>query len=209
MISDITKHELSLWILQLLASASKSGITPITKSLFHSLFFLSNILSPLYEMEAPFHLVMKYRRGPFYPDAQRELDMLTISGLIDIKDLSISRDKHGAWTLALYSLTAEGLRVLNGIKPLAFSLKLSNYLDDVCYAYSDRDNLSTEKHLLQDETYSKSGAVEKAVLHFENTESNKSLNRALGFKDIMPDSLTPSEQDLLRIYAKYLELKAA
>ena len=74
--TDITR----VWLTYLLMAAHRTGLAPMSKKRLHRLVFLSNCLAPLFEATPASAQIVKYKRGPFYPVVQWELDRLaTIS----------------------------------------------------------------------------------------------------------------------------------
>ena len=97
-----------VWLLLLLDGAERAGIAPLAEMRLHRLVFLANVLAPVYDLPVEDGKVVKYRRGPFYPDVQWDLDRLAVSGLADISEIRHIKDEHGWWFSAKYGLRKQG-----------------------------------------------------------------------------------------------------
>src|SRR5258708_3989440 len=94
-----------VWLLLLPDGAERVGLIPISKLRLHRLAYLANALSPLYDLPVPDGQIVKYKRGPYYPDLQWDIDRLAVQGSIRIYVIRHARDKFGWWLDADYGLT--------------------------------------------------------------------------------------------------------
>src|SRR5580704_18335291 len=93
-----------VWLTYLLMAAYRTGLSPISKKRLHRLVFLSNCLAPLFVATPASAQIVKYKRGPFYPVVQWELDRLTAMGVLNVANIIYFRDKDGWWQEADYSI---------------------------------------------------------------------------------------------------------
>src|SRR5260221_11854995 len=86
-------------IITLLAAAEQAGLAPMPISKFHTFAYLSNVLSPVWEMLPLDGKVLKRGLGPFYPILQRDLDRLVGIGIVLISHVAhvFGEDRH--WRL--------------------------------------------------------------------------------------------------------------
>ena len=91
------------WLVLMVRACQDAGLSPIPKDRFHQLIYLSNCLAPLFEETPAAARIVKFERGPFYPEVQRQLDHLSATSVLDICDVRYIRDKFGAWMTASYA----------------------------------------------------------------------------------------------------------
>ena len=197
------------WILALCCGLSKSGFTPLKSDLLHKVLFFANCLSPIYKQSPPSNLVMKHRRGPFYPTAQHDLDRLAIQGFLSITDFRYESDTNGVWTYANYSVNTSGAEFVKTLTKFNKWNKIVKYLDDIAYAYSEIQSEISEKINDYDLTYNSPGKSLNDVIDFSKIELNYSARTSKAFFRISPSVLIPYSRDVLVLYMKFLESKAA
>ena len=203
------KYRTRLWLLMLLAAAGRTGFARLEKSRLHRILFLSNCLAPIYHRTGPSHLVMRYVRGPFYPDAQWDIDRMVAQGLISVTDVQIVKDKHGPWMHANYGITRTGFDLIRDARSLTTVTPIWEFMLDLTAAYASVKNERRDSSVLKDVTYDQPGIPDKGVINFADHFRNLSTRTANTFVDLAPEMLKPGRQDRLVLYLKYLELRAA
>src|SRR5437773_1894874 len=93
-----------VWVLFALDACDRTGLTPIAKQRFHRLGFLSNCLARLFAATPPSERVLNYKRGPYYPDVQWQVDRLVAMGCISPTDLLLEPDQFGPWLSVNYEI---------------------------------------------------------------------------------------------------------
>lgn len=198
-----------IWLLMLMAATGRTGIPKVDKTKLHSLLFLSNCLAPIYRTHRPDHLVMKYVRGPYYPEAQWDIDRMTVQGYINVDELKTSVDKIGPWTSAQYSISRSGFELVQDVIAISTVSPVWEFMKDLGAAFASVEREVQNRSVLKDVTYDQPGISERAVISFKDDIRNYSVKAANTFVDLSPEMLKPGRQDRLRMYLRYLELRAA
>jgi hypothetical protein len=98
-----------MWLLLLLDAAERSGIAPVSVKRLHRLVYLANAMAPVYDLLTPDGYILKYKRGPFFPVVQWDIDRLSAQGLAQVSNSKRLEDELGWWFEANYSLTKLGM----------------------------------------------------------------------------------------------------
>src|SRR5713101_4289512 len=147
------------WALLLLAKSSQTGISPIGSLTLHRLQFFANSLAPVYRTRPPAAVVMKLKRGPFYPNAEDDLDTLCISGLADIRNVKWHATDGRAWKTADYDLSDSGFVLCKQLeKGSLWCENVSAFLHDLVFAYADLAEKTASDTAFRDLTYAQKGA---------------------------------------------------
>lgn len=201
--------EVRYWSLCLLAAAESAGLCPITKERFHSYFFLANALAPTYGELGVVGVVMKLARGPYYPELDWHLTRLCIQGFAAAKEFKITKDKLGAWTHADFTLTKSGAGFVTALKNFPNWKQRFDFFTDVATGLARLLERRIDTAIQSDDTYARPGITNHQVTRFFDAESNYSIQSIDRLREVVPEDLNYSRQDLLRTYAKLLDLKAA
>lgn len=196
-----------MWMLLVVRGAAASGLTPMPLALFHRLVFLSNTLAALYDAAPPSEFVMKHRRGPFYPQAQRELEWLSVRGLTELSDLHWT----GEGTIeASVTLSSAGNQLVEAsVEASRWCRDVVSFLTDLAAAVASVDEGSEVAVADHDLTYSQKWARPYSVIAFRQPEDRLSVKGAQRIVEELPSKLQPHRQQKLRIYLQYLEELAA
>ncbi len=97
-------HWRRAWLVSILDAAARAGLTPIEHTLIHRAAFLSNALAPVYRVDVEHGLVTRWKRGPFFPELQWDLDRLAAMGLASFDRIRHARDSRGWWFDVRYRL---------------------------------------------------------------------------------------------------------
>jgi len=201
-------HHLA-WTLLLMDGIRRGGIEDVDSLRFHRLQFFSNSLAPIYGQRPPIELVIKLERGPFYPDAQDDIDTLAITGLVDIRDVKWHNKGDRVWKTATYTLAPSGFEFAKRLT--AESLwceRVGAFLHDLALAYSDLADEALDALALRDLTYAQEGVSIGDIIPFK-ADRNLSVRATGAMAAMLPVSFTPNRRNKLRIYLKYLEGLAA
>ncbi len=84
-------------VMLLLDAAERAAVTPLASPRLHAFAYLSDVLSPVWDLPAFDGKILKIDGGPHYPDLQEELDHLVVLGLVEVSDLEyVGRGENGA-----------------------------------------------------------------------------------------------------------------
>lgn len=202
--------EVRYWALCLLAALEGAGLCPADKDQFHGHFFLANALAPTYGEQGVVGMVMKLARGPYYPELDWHLTRLSIQGFVTTSKFRVKVDKQGAWTHAALSLSDSGAVLVTGMRRLSMWEHRFQFFTDMAMGLARlRDDKRMSAAVRTDDTYDRPGLSNRAVTRFVDPESNRSVQTMARLRAAVPAGLQYSKQDLLRTYAKLLDLKAA
>jgi hypothetical protein len=203
------EHRLA-WALFLTRACEKTGIYPLSLQTFHRLIYFANCLAQVYEYSPPSQLVMKQKWGPYYPNAQMDLDRLVLMGLVDISNLRWERSAQRTSKLADFTITESGFSLCTRLARDAIWFKeAESFLFDVCSAYTSIGDETADQASESDLTYSQKGVPAGSVIVFSEESRNPSARGARYFEHAAPSLAIPNRQHQLRLYMKFLEGKAA
>jgi hypothetical protein len=189
----------------LLGASHKAGLLPLDKRVLHRLIFLSNCLAPLFEETPASARIVKYKRGPFYPVIQWNLDRLAATGVINISGVRYEMDDFGVWMEAHYSINEQTKQVIRRCREITYGQRLDEYLTEVTFGFASLNQRSWEKLALKDRTYDAPGTSDGAFIDFTEEERNFSVQAAEAFKKVLPKEITPSRKEELFLYLRFLE----
>jgi len=187
----------------------RAGLLEVESLKFHRLQFFSNSLAPIYKTKPPVELVMKLERGPFYPDAQEDIDMLCVCGLASVRQVKWHAKGDRVWKTATYGLTAVGFEFASQLmKESLWCEDIATFMHDLVMAYSDLSDDVLDIVALKDVTYAQKGVSIGDVIPF-TTDRNLSVRATSAIAAMLPQGYEPNRRNQLRIYLKYLEQLAA
>jgi hypothetical protein len=199
-----------IWVLLLLRATSQSGLCPIDNHLFHRIIYFSNCLSTVYGQHPPAAIVMKLRRGPFYPKAQWDLDCLAVQGLATVSGLEYVRVGQSQIYRADYDVSKVGVVLAKQlVEESTWCQEIFEFFGDLLAAFADLRDENFNGVAMHDLTYNQPGQSEHAIISFVNEETNLSARAAQSFVDTIPETILPNRQHRLLLYMKYLERLAA
>lgn len=192
------------WLLGLLTLANRAGLRPVPKSQLHSLVFLANSLAPIYEDTGVDSRVIRYEHGPFYPDAQWDLDRMAAQGLLRIEDIRYERIDTKWWLNAAYSVTDRGEEMYARCGELPLIQRSYRFLLELVNAFASlsRDSLDTAP--LQDAIYRKPGQPNWAPLVFDDPQDNYAVLTAQTFDELVGPEIRLAPKERLDLYFDYL-----
>lgn len=203
---SITHVQRRAWLLMLLDGAERAGVVPIESMRLHRLAFLANCLSPVYDLPAADGKILKYRRGPFYPELQWDIDRLVVQGFLSMLDLQHVMDEFGPWFTANYSLAARGVEAVHVMEQTPNGARVHAYLQEVGAAFSSLREESRQDAALEDATYSNPFVHEGSLIDFgEWQRRNYSEAAAHAFAAVVPENVRLGRRDELHLYFRYLD----
>lgn len=196
-----------VWVLIALDACDRAGLLPIGKTRLHRMVFLSNCLAELYQATPPAKRVLKYKRGPFYPDVQWQLDRLSAMGLVRVANLLIAKDHHGPWMDADYSITLAGIETTKTIRETPVGKSTGQYIDEIVFAFARISGRRLDEVALNELNYAAPGVAEGALITFENQLSNLAIQKAHEFERQAPDALAKRAREQIQLYLRYVDRK--
>lgn len=189
------------WLILLVDACQKAGLTPIPKDRFHRIIYLSNCLAPLFQETPEAARLVKFRRGPFYPHVQWQLDHLGAVGVLDISELSYIRDEVGSWMLASYGPNQSTAAIIERLTMTAYGRRLAEYLTEVVFAFAALRGKFWDEVALHDTNYL--GRGEDSMINLDR--ENLSMRTAEHFQTLLPAGIRPSQRQELFVYLRFLE----
>ncbi len=194
------------WLLGLLWHAKQAGVSPIEKGQVHALVFLANGLAPIYEDAGVDARVIKHPRGPFYPDAQWDLDRMVGQGLLHISQVRLTEDDvHQRWWFdARYAVTHRGAALFAECRKVPLLERSYRFLVELTAAFASLTQDARERAPLQDVIYSTPNRGERAALVFENLDDNYAALTADAFAEIAGPNLRLHPRERVHLYLAFL-----
>ena len=211
-------------ILMLLDASERAGIAPLASSRFHTLAYLADVLSPVWNLPAFDGKILKLDDGPHYPDLQREVDALVVLGLVEVTNLHYtSREDGGARISGSYSLRINseplstifaGLGISEGSVPLdpddrhvhAFLVELASALGTL--QDNEVDVIASIDPTYSDKRIAPSNIVDFAAWSRDDPRANPSYLAVNRFSTFLPANANLSAGERLYLYARFLRRKA-
>ena len=205
----LTREHVRAWLLILIGASSTAGLTPLSDQLFHRMVFLSNSLANLYETQPPAELVLKQDRGPYYPQAEFELERLVVQGLVGMTGMRWTEGADRQME-ARFSLSPAGLACVRYlVSTSGWCAGVQSFLNDLSAAVAHVHEGNEVSAADRDLTYSQPGIQDRTVISFRSWEERLSQRATEEIANLSPPGCEPSRQHQLRLYLKYLERLAA
>lgn len=193
------------WVLGLVVMANWSGLRPLSKSHAHSLIFLANSLAPIYEDTGLESRVIKHEHGPFYPDAQWDLDRLVGQGLLNVSGITLSETGGRWWMDGAYEASASGRAAFKEFRTLPLLERSYRFLLELTNAFASLQQDARNRAALTDVIYATPNRANRTALVFEYAEQNFSSLTAAAFDDLAGPDVALSPKERLQLYFGYLE----
>ncbi len=204
---DIDKLRRRVRLIVLLNAAENAGLTPFPIIQLHTFAYLSNVLSPVWDMPALEGKVLKRRGSPFYPALQRDVDRLVGMGVILVSNISHVLDEDQRWRLKCsYHLNHPFADpILKCIKEFENERKALNFIQELAYALSALSADDLGRATSEDATYADPIIDFDNVVDFAEWEiENFSANAAQYFGHLFPAQMTATPGELLHLYVHHL-----
>jgi hypothetical protein len=208
-VSPQSNLETRYWCVSLLAAMEVAGFVPAKRARIHALFFLTNALAPAYGDSPQIGMVMNHPRGPYYPEVDWHLARLSVQMVLKVSNLRFYRDAHGPWASSDFRITEHGAAQIAVLKAITLWQKRIEFLSDVTRGLARLDNECIDPAVRADDTYERPGAKYRDVYAFGIGESNYTIRRLSRLRAAAPHGLPFSRQDLIRTYARLLNLQAS
>jgi hypothetical protein len=192
-------------VLLLLDAAEQADLTPLSSQRLHRMAFLANCLSPVYDIPVLDGEILKYPRGPFYPDLQWDVDRLVFMGLAEISNIQHERDELGWWFSASYALSPIGVdRVERVISEIPSARDRHGFYLEVAGAYATLGMEGREDAALQDANYRNEDVFQRGLIDYSEIGENFSIQAVDIFSRFTPPGVGVTSRDKLYLYFRYL-----
>jgi hypothetical protein len=194
-------------ILNLMAAASRAGLTPIGQPELHALAYLVNALSPVWELEALDEATLKLQRGPFYASVQQGVDRLVGMGLVSVsrteyEELTDGRVRFSGWFEYESVRCGAILREAHNFEEEQDMFRLAL---EVCLSASAAPDEIVEV-AMRDLDYSDlSVSGDHAITVSSDTAPGRTIAFAEHFSTLMPTRYMATPASNTSLYIKYLQ----
>jgi len=203
-------------VLLLLDAAERAAVAPLSTDRLHTLAFLADVLSPVWNLSAFDQVVLKSSGGPFFPDLQREMDRLVAAGLLEVTKIRyVTRPNEGARIEGCYGLRfgsphLEALLARLGARGESDALdpndfKVHAFLVELAGAIARLSADELDRAAAADVTYSDRQIDNNNLIYMTSpSRSSRSADTAERFATFMPQGANLSPGEKLYLYATYL-----
>jgi hypothetical protein len=192
-----------LWVLLAMDACDRGGISPIPKDRFHRLIFLSNCLAQVFGADPPAKRIIKYKRGPFYPDIQWQIDRLVTMQWVDLHGLLLEQDQYGAWLDADYQISGQGIKIAETFSRTPLGQSTAAYIDELVFGFARLDLRRLDDIPLNELNWRPAG--EGALITFEDADANLAVRKTAEFQHLAPEVLTNRLREQVQLYLRYIE----
>jgi hypothetical protein len=199
-----TEVERWAWILLLLDSAERAGLTPIETPRFHTLAFFANCLAPVYDLPAASDKIIKFARGPFYPDFQWDLDRLVAMGFVELRSFEPFQDARGWWFTASYVASARALHSIEYLRESPRLARIHAFQRELASAFADLPDVVQGTSPERDATFADPTVPEGALIDFAAWADNHSGQAAEAVSQLVGPGLRLGPRDRIHLYFRYL-----
>lgn len=195
-----------LRVILLLDALNDAGLVPIPILHLHAFAYLTNVLSPVWQMPVMNGKVLKRQGGPFYPDLQFDMDRMVGMGMIVIYQVGHVLDDENNWRLdgkykLNHALTENIFQTLSSYPEEA---ELRDYIGELAFALSSLSDEELGQAFQEDATYSDPVVANNNVVNFEDVRKNYSANAAQRFDQLDKSrAITPGEK--INLYVSHLQ----
>lgn len=198
-----------MWLLVLLDGAERIGVAPLSVERLHRLVYLANAMAPIYDLLTPDGYLLKYKRGPFFPEVQWDIDRLCVQGLGRADNLQTKHDELGWWFDAGYSLTRQGMAAVDYAMQLEEIGRKAAFLREVVRAFAgllreeERTPDQADAILLQDIAYSRADV--EGPIDFQSASENLTALAATAIARRVNDKTSSERREKVHLYFRYLD----
>jgi hypothetical protein len=197
-----------MWLLTLLDASERIGITPLSAQRLHRLVYLANAMAPVYDLLTPDGYLLKYKRGPFFPEVQWDIDRVCAQGLANAYNLKTLKDELGWWFEADYGLTPIGMAAVDKALRLPEMTRKASFLREVVRAFAsviNDENTQAEQDdiVLMDISYDH--ADDQGPIDFDTATRNLTVLAADAIARRVDKEETASRRQTVHIYFRYLD----
>lgn len=210
------------WVLFLINAAEAAGLEGLNRHRLHALLFMSFASSRYYDIEPLRQRAQRTSAGPYYRAAHVALGMLTLSGLVEVKEFRAHPSAKDLQFDGEFFATREGLAVSAKLRETNRGAALYRFLLDLCLGasttldaeeeQSEQDKKSElDKVLVRDLTYQQVIRRPGNSLAIEETPGEKTPTfRGLrSIDDYLRERMTVNNRDVLSAYQKLLQRRAS
>ena len=202
----------------LLDASREAGLEPLPTSRLHLIGYLSNVLSPIWDMptnigsalwakRSDIGSVLKRRAGPFYPDLQADLDRLVGMGIVTVTDLHYAHIDGDHYRLeGTYRVNTTAARpILACLSSLPGEAEAARSVREIVLALSGLSDDEIDAVATQDATYcDPTIGVDNVVDFGEWSSTNYSAAAAHRASELIPTHASVGPGEKIHLYVRHL-----
>lgn len=197
-----------MWLLILLDASERLAIAPLSAQRLHRLIYLANAMAPVYDLLTPDGYLLKYKRGPFFPEVQWDIDRVCAQGLVAASDLKTRKDELGWWFEANYNLTPAGMAAVDKALGLPEMARKASFLREVVRAFTSviEDEAAKGEQddiVLMDISYDH--ADDQSSIDFDTASRNLTVLAADAIARRVSKEEEASRRQTIHVYFRYLD----
>lgn len=207
-------HWRRAWLLSILDGAARAGLTPIHQMLVHRAAFLSNALAPVYQLPIENGLVTRWKRGPYFPELQWDLDRLAMVGLAAFIRVRPARDEDGWWFENRYSLGPKAVAFLEAAAFLPSFARAHRFHSELLAAIANLPDRDRDDAAIEDASYANivDGDLDESetVIDFAQWRDRNFSTRATATIEGHLEELPRVDERMrIHLYLRYLGRRAS
>ncbi len=205
-----TKLRQQVRLLVLLDAARAAGLSPVPVMRLHIIAYMSDVLSPVWNLTPYEGEVYKRSQGPFYPELQHDLDRLVGRGMVNVERIThVSVGNDRARIDAHYSINRDlAGEVLDHLPLLPQEEEPTVFMRELTLALSSMSDDDIDRAFEQDATYSNRKIGNKNVIEFQEArELNYSANAAAAMGNLVPTKAVVGAGEKVHLYVRHLRAR--
>lgn len=205
-------HWARAWLMTLLDGAARAGLTPLPHAAIHHLAFLANVLAPVYGLPVESGLVTRWRRGPYSPELQWDLDRLAIMGLARLDSVKPVND-GGKWFVARYGLGPRAPPFLENALAVDSLARAHRFHCELFAAYASLPATHRGAAAMEDATYANTVdgdlSERETVIDFAEWRNRNYTQRASATLERQLGGVQVDPRRRIHVYLRYLARRTA
>ncbi len=205
-------HWARAWLMTLLDGAARAGVMPLSQVAIHHLAFLANVLAPVYGLPVETGLVTRWKRGPYSPEMQWDLDRLAIMGLARLDSVKPVNDQ-GKWFIARYGLGPLAPAFLEGAMAVESLARAHRFHCELLSAYASLSPKHRGGAVREDATYANTidGDLRESetVIDFAEWRNRNYTQRASATLERQLGGVPVDPRRRVHVYLRYLARRTA
>lgn len=204
----LDETKLECWTILLLEAALHAGLSPLPVERLHTIFYLANVLSPVWKGREAIGAVLKRNDArPFQPRLQMAVDRLLGRGMISASGIRHVIGSNGGYRLeAAYGIESDVCGpALEAMRHILGKRSIASYAGELLLALSSLSDRQLDDASLEDATYGDQQiGPDNVVDYAEWLNRNSSANAAALLARHVPSQISPSPSETVHLYVRHL-----
>jgi hypothetical protein len=196
-----------LRVLTVLDAANRAGISPMTASHLHGTVYMSNALSPVWDLAPLTPKLLKFFGGPYDPDLQHNIDLLVGRGMVLAREVHYEEHDRDGWRVeASYSLNENLARkVLSAAAHFPDETYAAQFVLELCLALSALPEEILDRAFTLDATYSSLASSPNSIVSLAGSDqSNRSARAARSIGEAVTPTAPMNPAEEVHLYLRHL-----